>query len=64
MDYKNFYVLGDSLSDCGVLMRVLRNLWVRKISFPPPFFKGRSVCNSPLMAEQAANRLKFLSKVG
>ncbi len=39
--YKNFYVLGDSLSDNGAIIGILNNLsFAKSVKFDDPFYQG------------------------
>jgi phospholipase/lecithinase/hemolysin len=59
MNYKNLYVLGDSLSDTGALLGSLSGLADRKLSLPAPFFQGRSFSDGRLAVEHVAAKLQL-----
>ncbi|UCM93264.1 SGNH/GDSL hydrolase family protein [Candidatus Tisiphia endosymbiont of Melanophora roralis] len=74
--YKNFYVVGDSLSDNGAFVGSLNSIlnvikeefhflkWVDKIYFAPPFYQSRSFSNGPMAVEYVADKLGTTMKPG
>ncbi|GHM58808.1 MAG: lysophospholipase [Candidatus Mesenet longicola] len=64
MDYKNLYVLGDSLSDTGSFIGILNDFSPRNVCFSAPFYEGRSFSNGPLAIEYLANKLNLPLKPG
>lgn len=68
-EYREIYVLGDSLSDTGACIGVLNNIlsfikqefdtlkWVDKIYFSPPLYNERSFSDGPMAVEYVANGL-------
>ncbi|APR98308.1 SGNH/GDSL hydrolase family protein [Wolbachia endosymbiont of Folsomia candida] len=60
LKYRNFYVLGDSLSDTGGLPEILSHLsFARSVKFDEPFYQGRSFSNGPMAVEYVAKHLGF-----
>lgn len=56
--YKNFYVLGDSLSDNGALCKILETFsFAKNVKFDDPFYQGRSFSNGPTAVEYVAKYL-------
>ncbi|WCR57958.1 SGNH/GDSL hydrolase family protein [Wolbachia endosymbiont of Ctenocephalides felis wCfeJ] len=56
--YRNFYVLGDSLSDSGALCGILEALsFARSVKFDDPFYQNRSFSNGPVAVEYLAKYL-------
>ncbi len=56
--YRNFYVLGDSLSDNGAIIGILNNLsFAKSVKFDDPFYQGRSFSNGPTAVEYIAKYL-------
>ncbi|WCR53103.1 MAG: Lipase 1 [Wolbachia endosymbiont of Ctenocephalides orientis wCori] len=61
--YNNLYVLGDSLSDSGVIIRffnslaLLKNPFSESVKFHDPFYQGRSFTNGPTAVEHLAKLL-------
>ncbi|WP_395462646.1 SGNH/GDSL hydrolase family protein [Wolbachia endosymbiont of Cantharis cryptica] len=56
--YKNFYVLGDSLSDNGAIVEILNNLsFAKSVKFDDPFYQGRSFSDGPTAVEYVAKCL-------
>jgi phospholipase/lecithinase/hemolysin len=48
-EYRNFYVLGDSLSDSGAFIEILKYLsFAQYIKIDEPFYKGRIFSNGPV----------------
>lgn len=63
LNYRNFYVLGDSLSDNGALIGILNHLsFAKSVEFEPPFYLGRSFSNGPVAAEYVAKYLGLEEK--
>ncbi len=62
LKYRNFYVLGDSLSDNGAIIGILNNLsFAKSVKFGDPFYQGGSFnANSGLRKEESiGNRRLF-----
>ncbi len=56
--YRNFYVLGDSLSDNGAIIGILNNLcFAKSVKFDDPFYQGGSFSNGPTAVEYVAKYL-------
>ncbi|WP_386086938.1 hypothetical protein [Wolbachia endosymbiont (group A) of Norellia spinipes] len=48
--YRNFYVLGDSLSDNGAIIGILNNLsFAKSVKFDDPFIKEDLLAMAPLL---------------
>jgi phospholipase/lecithinase/hemolysin len=58
--YKNFYVLGDSLSDTGAFTDILSTVsFAKTVKFDEPFYQGRSFSNGPFAVEHVAKYLNI-----
>ncbi|WP_250294914.1 SGNH/GDSL hydrolase family protein [Wolbachia endosymbiont of Oedothorax gibbosus] len=56
--YRNFYVLGDSLSDNGAIIGILNNLsFAKSVKFDDPFYQGGSFSDGPTAVEYVAKYL-------
>lgn len=67
--YREVYIMGDSLSDTGAFVGTLNSIlgivqqefhelkWVKKIYFSPPFYKGASFSDGPVAVEYVAGGL-------
>ncbi len=55
--YRNFYVLGDSLSDNGAIIGILNNLsFAKSVKFDDLFYQGGSFSNGPTDANSGLRK--------